>query len=544
MISYTVDRALTIPCLRTARLVAGKGGLGRAVEAVAVLDVTDFAGVRSNQLVLSNAYPLLDFDLRRLVDRLTKAQASALVLILSEYWREAPAALIEAADEAAFPVFVLPEVPFDEIVNPLLTAIAGHQLDTLRQSTKVHDALTRAALQEEGDPSSVVHILARALRRPTGVFTERGELVASSGPSDAWTSDELITHIQAHIQGGAASGTLVVGAVDYYIASAPTIGKPSATVCVRDIDPRNPLARAAIAHAAVVAGMLLVGRRQVEEVYRKYERELLEDLVDGRLIGQEETRTRAAQIGWPLDRPYLVLAAGPARRLGASPGGTALALSERDLASLARVLRENAIDGRMFLRPPGLGLVLHLQARDDPATQANDFASTLAGADQPPWDEPSIVLGAGRPRQDVTALSNAFSEAKLALQFREHGHRIPGKLTHFSDLGVIGLLSLADNPKRALDIAYRVLGPLADPRLPRRSDLLVTLGALLSRNMNLRRTADDLFFHYNTIRHRLQRLQTLLKDGLDDHERRLLISMAVATVRLFESAHSKSGPAG
>jgi purine catabolism regulator len=536
MVSYTVEQALTLPCLAAARVVAGSEGIDRAVEGVAVLDVTDFEGVQPHQLVLSNAYPLLTLDLAELIERLVRSGAAGLALKLSEYWSEVPHTLVEAADEASFPILVMPEGPFDEIVNPLLTAIAGHQVETLRQSMMVHDELTRAALREEGDPSSVAHILAQALHRPTAIFTNSGELLGAAGDEDGWDSEELVGFVVR----GATGGVIQVGHVGHYLASAPAGGSPRAIVCVRDVDPNDTLTRSAIAHAAVVAGMLLVGRQQVEQVYRKYERELFEDLTEGRPVQPEDARSRASRIGWPLLRPFLVMVVGRAPS-GRGNGGPVEPFSEGDILKMKAVLRDEALEGRVFLRPPGLGLVVHLRPHDNPVIVASMLATAMAGTKDSPWHDCGLVLGVGRPRHDVTGLAEAFAEAKLALRFHRQIHPADVPVTHFSDLGAIGLLSLTRDPRHLLKVAHEILGPLATPGLARREDLLATLRTLLARNMNLRLAADELFFHYNTVRHRARRLRSLLGDELDDPDRRLLLSLAVASIELYDSPAEGAG---
>lgn len=529
MISYTVEQALTLPCLEAARVVAGLEGVGRAVEGVGVLDVTDFEGVQPHQLVLSNAYPLLNLDLADLIERLDQSRAAGLALKLSEYWSEVPNALVEAADAASFPVLLMPEGPFDEIVNPLLTAIAGHQLETLRQSMVVHDELTQAALREEGDPNSVAYILSQALHRPAAIFTDSGELLGAAGDEDSWASDQLIGFLARGVTGGVVQ----LGGVSHYLESAPAGGSSRAIVCVRDVDPSNTLTRSAIAHAAVVAGMLLVGRRQVEQVYRRYERELFEDLTEGRPVQPEDARSRASRIGWPLQRPYLVMVAGRAPS-GKGNGGAFEPFGEGDLSTLKAVLRDCVLEGRVFLRPPGVGVVVHLRPHDNPVIVASTIAAELAGTKDSPWHDVGLVLGVGRPRRDVTGLAEAFAEAKLALRFHRHVNPVSAQVTHFADLGAVGLLSLSRDPQRLLKVAHETLGLLAEPGLTQREDLLATLRTLLARNMNLRLAADELFFHYNTVRHRASRLRTLLGDELDDPRRRLLLSLAVATVELYD----------
>lgn len=91
-----------------------------------------------------------------------------------------------------------------------------------------------------------------------------------------------------------------------------------------------------------------------------------------------------------------------------------------------------------------------------------------------------------------------------------------------------------------LATARRVLDPLLGNEQSRGTELLATLAALLSRNMNISRAADDLFFHYNTVRYRLQRLRSSLGHQLEDPQARLLLGLAVSAVRLFESLDPNS----
>ncbi|MGH2684546.1 MAG: PucR family transcriptional regulator, partial [Actinomycetota bacterium] len=425
-------------------------------------------------------------------------------------------------------VLVLPETPFDEIVNPLLTAIAGHQLEALHRSMAVHDELTRAALREEGDPSSVAQILTEALARPAAIFSDRGELLAFAG------GDAGGDHV-APSAGTTRGGIVHTNGSSYYVASAPAGGTPRAVVAVKDVDPDDTFGRSAITHAAVVAGMLVVGRQQVEEVYRRYERELFEDLTEGRTLEPEDARSRASRIGWPLHRPYLVMAIGRERN-GRSNGDAAAepgAFGEGDLTKLGSALEDSGIEARLFLRPPGAGVVVHFRSSDNPAGVVDRIAGLL-GAIDPPWNHDDVVVGVGRPRRDVAAVAGAFAEAKLAFRFHRQVHPLDRRVTHFSDLGPIGLLSLSTNPAHILKVARTILGPLASPALSRRDDLLVTIRTVLARNMNLRVAADELFFHYNTVRHRMSRLRSLLGDALDDPERRLLLSLAVTTLELYE----------
>jgi PucR family transcriptional regulator, purine catabolism regulatory protein len=520
----TVRQALGHPCLVEARAVAGHHGLERPVERVGVLDVTDLDAVQGGELVLTNAYALLSFDLSALVDRLWRSGASALGVKLSGYWAEVPEALARPADDHGFPLLVLPEGPFDEIVNPLLAAIADRQTEALRRTAELHDALTAAALREGGHPHAVVTILTNALRSPTAILGASGEVLASTGPGELWDSEELRRHA-AHATDG---GPIRLDDEWYLIAPIPGRLARSGAVCVQGVAGEDPFVRAAVAHAAVVAGLVLVAREQVERIHIRFERELLEDLVDRRLVEGDEATARAAKVGWPLDRPYVVLVAG--RRPPADAVGRASSLveGEHELAAVARSLG-TVRPVRLFVRRPGVVVVAHLQADDAPREVVPALADRLAGLAETSRE---LSLAVSLPRQRVVDLADAFEEAWIAFSMAP----VPGRVVHFEDLGPVRLLARSRDRRRMTSAARDLLGPLADGESARSRELLETLAALLARNMNLSVTAAHMFFHYNTVRHRLARLRELMGDRLETPVGRLALSLSVGVIRLAEAA--------
>jgi purine catabolism regulator len=527
---FTIRQALGHPCLARATLVAGHQGLGHPVDRVGVLDVTDLDAVNAGGLLFTNAYALLSVDLAELVHRLVERGVGGLGVKLSGYWAEMPEALVAAADRVGLPLLVLPEGPFDELVNPLLAAIADRQTESLRKSTELHGALTGAALREGGNPRAVVEILTRALGSPAAILNDQGEVLAATGPGGLLESERL----RRRAVEASDAGPMRVGDEVYFVAPVPGPGPGSGAVCVGGVDPEDPFVRAALAHAAVVAGLVLVGRGQVERTHLRFERELLEDLVDRRLLDPDEARTRAAWVGWPLDRPYLVLVAGrPQWGVRDDDGPASFVVGERDLAALGRVLGE-VRPVRLILRRPGVVVVAHLQPGDSPRELARSFAERLAARGEESG-EADTLLAVSLPRNRVIELADAFHEASVAFLLSRAGEADGPRVVHFDDLGAIRLLVRARDKARLTAVARSVLGPLSDVRSTRSRELFETLDALLARNMRLSATASHMFFHYNTVRHRLARLHELMGEDLTSPAGRLTVSLAVAAIRLAEA---------
>jgi purine catabolism regulator len=527
----TVAAALADPALGDARLIAGARGLGRRVSTVGVLDVDDLESVRADQFVLSSAYPLLGEDLMLLVERLQRGSVSALGVKTAGFWERMPPELSAAAEAADLPLLQLPPGPFDDLVNPLLAAIAERQAEGLRRSAELHAELTRAVLAEV-ELGAVAATVSRALGRSTAIVDEHGDLLAGDGSDMGWVAKEF---------GAIASGLAEVasaraGGRDCLVAPISALGRFYGAICVLGAASDDALVRSAMAQAAVVAGMLLVGRWQVEAVHRRFERELLDDLVDRRLVDPEETLERARRIGWPQGRPYLVLVAGRRRQGGgALAPGLELGLGEEALEAFSRALRGMPSEPRVFLRRPGLCVVVHLDHESEATAAAEAVVERLSATAGVAWAATQLIAGAARPRTTLLSLADAFREAALTALTSPRLRTRASRVEHFSDLGAARLAANVGDCAVLERMAFDVLGPLADPALAGDVELLETLAVLLDHNMSIAETASELFFHYNTVRHRLVRLRELLGDRLATPAGRTSLALGVAALRVVNA---------
>ena len=114
----------------------------------------------------------------------------------------------------------------------------------------------------------------------------------------------------------------------------------------------------------------------------------------------------------------------------------------------------------------------------------------------------------------VTGLPTAYDQASRAVEVgrRVHGG---GVTSFFDDLGV---------DRRAF--ARDVLGPLAGED-PEAEGLRVTLQALLDTNFNVAEAARAQFFHYNTMRYRLAKIERLVGPVSSDARVRLDVAVAL-----------------
>jgi purine catabolism regulator len=524
----TLAEALKNPALEGARVVAGRTGLGREVADIGVLDLGELDALRPGQLVLSSAYPLQETDLGQLFHRFSQEGVCAFGVKLGGFWVDMPAELVGAANATGVPLLKLPAGRFEDLVNPVLTAIAERQAERLRRSAVLHQSLTAAALRDE-TPAAIARVVMHALGRPVAIFNERDELLTATGPHTLWGSPELV-------EGGLATHDLTdvdVEGTTCLVAPIVAAGRRYGAMCVAGAQALDSFARGAVAQAAVVTAMQLVGEQGIRAIHRRFERELLDDLADGR-VSPTEARKRASRVGWPLRRTYLVLVAR--RRGAAAPRLASTAppvISDAEFRAFARAVATLPAETRVFRRRAGLAIVLHLGEREDERPSALKVAKRLADTQGVAWAAGELVVGASRVRRRISPdFATSFKEASLSADLSV-GRPPPELIAWFDDLGSYRLVANVDDRDALARIASQILQPLRHLDADSERDLRETLLVLLAHNMRLSDAADDLHFHYNTVRHRLARLRDALGDRLDGPLRRVTLALALSALRVL-----------
>jgi purine catabolism regulator len=142
----------------------------------------------------------------------------------------------------------------------------------------------------------------------------------------------------------------------------------------------------------------------------------------------------------------------------------------------------------------------------------------------------SFTVGVSRVAADVSALPEAYAQARRAVEIgrRVHGS---GSTTYFDELGLHRLIALIPDTGELRAFARDVLGPLADGSTES-ANLRETLQVLLDTNFNVAEAARLQFFHYNTMRDRVSKLERLLGPLSSDPHLRLDVAVALRVLEV------------
>ena len=139
-------------------------------------------------------------------------------------------------------------------------------------------------------------------------------------------------------------------------------------------------------------------------------------------------------------------------------------------------------------------------------------------------------VGVSRVATELVDLPEAYAQARRAV---EVGRRFTGSgsTTFFDQMGLDRLIALIPQTEELRSFAHDTLGALGEPTTEA-ADLRTTLQVLLDTNFNVAEAARLQFFHYNTMRYRVSKLERLLGPLSSDPHLRLDVAVALRVLEI------------
>jgi purine catabolism regulator len=137
------------------------------------------------------------------------------------------------------------------------------------------------------------------------------------------------------------------------------------------------------------------------------------------------------------------------------------------------------------------------------------------------------------PAGDLTEWPRVYREALQAMDVGRRLH-LRNQIVEFNSLGVYQLLSELENNISVQQFAMQIIGPLVRYDADHRGSLLQTLNAYFSHHGNISQTAESLFVHRNTLLYRMDRIQELTGQDLNNADMRLALHLSL---KLWQLRH-------
>jgi len=296
--------------------------------------------------------------------------------------------------------------------------------------------------------------------------------------------------------------------------------------------PERPLTAADVhllERAATVAALAITKEQAVAAVEGKYRAEFLRDALAGRAGDPSDAVSHAASLGWDIARPMVVVVAETDENdeeTTRSPDEVR-SLQERFVRAWVQAVR--ARDTSVPVAGFSQEVVALVPVGSDTEPDAvlrtvGEIAKVVRGDGG--GGRRTFSTGVSRPITTVADLPAAYDEALKAVHVGRQMHG-ESALTHFDGLGIYRLLALIPDGADLRRFVEESLGELATDDSPENADLRRTLSVLIDTNLNVAETARQLFFHYNTLRYRIAKLERMLGPFTSDPQLRLTLALAL-----------------
>ena len=290
----------------------------------------------------------------------------------------------------------------------------------------------------------------------------------------------------------------------------------------------------ALERAATVAALLVTREEAIAAVENKYRGDFLRDVFLGRAGDEQYVAEHAQAFGWTLGRPVVVVVAelDPEAVATENPSGPTRRTWQDRFAAAWRQVAAGVDAGipSVDFSSEVVTLLPVTDAGGSPPGQATVDRVVEAVRGDRGGGRISFSAGVSRVAPTLADLPEAYQQARRAV---EVGRRVrgAGSTTFFDQLGLHRLLALVPDPAELTAYAEDVLGPLAE-RTPEAAGLRETLRVLLDTNFNVAEAARAQFFHYNTMRYRVGKLQRLLGPVASDPDLRLDVAVALRVLEI------------
>jgi purine catabolism regulator len=427
----------------------------------------------------------------------------------------------------------------DDEAQVLITGDAA--ADALARIDALHTALSHLVL-EGGDLEQIAAETARVLGVGVAFTSTDGRERASALTDEA--RDALVVarlvdetgriRVERIADGGE---TLEHGEV-HSIRVAAAGADLARLLCLRLDQPVPEDDVHALERVAIVAALLMTRQSAIGAVENKYQAHFLRDLLVRGVVEEAYVAEHAQAFGWAVDRPTVVVVAEIDPQPREEPPASRdqkRAWQERFAAAWRQVTHvlDPAVPTVDFssevvtLLPVDAG-----SPREDRSWAGHDVVGRMVTgvAGDKGGGRRSFSVGVSRVAPTLADLPEAYAQARRAVEIgrRVHG---PGSTTYFDELGLHRLIALIPDTGELRAFAHDVLGPLADGTTES-ANLRETLQVLLDTNFNVAEAARLQFFHYNTMRYRVSKLERLLGPLSSDQHLRLDVAVALRVLEV------------
>ena len=304
---------LTLPGLKTAKLVAGEQGLGRPVKYVNVMEVPDILDwVKEGELLLTTVFAIRN-DLGAqslLIKQLASKKLAGLAIKPKRYIDKIPDVMLEQADEYRLPLLELPQdASFSDIISPIMSELVNHQASVLKRADEVHARLSQIVLAG-GDLPEIAGAISQLLyNNPIIIENCMSEAVAIT-PACLNNVGKIISGLpEVKFLRNVVRGCLKINDEEIAYVRMPIVARKKNYGAITALEKEHKISErdeVILVRAATIAAVEMINRLAINDVERRYYNEFINEVLVAGSSEEKSLWQRGKELKIDLEQVQLV----------------------------------------------------------------------------------------------------------------------------------------------------------------------------------------------------------------------------------------------
>ena len=536
----SMNSILRMEILQDAKLLAGTSGTDQIVTSVNVMvDPNVVNLVSGGELLVSTAYAVRENlpQLLELIPQLKQRGVVALGLKFNSYINEIPQEILILCDTLSFPLFEIPNrISFSQLITPIMTTIVNNQAQMLGDIYELQKALT-ATMLSGGGLQSIVQtlfdrfgnsiaiyndffssfVLACSDRRRESI-TRRMEDLVRVGSSGRETVSLMSSREVDNVDGLICNKIIIPIYSDKKKYGSIYIWEDNREITNVDL--------AVLEASTSLIALDMIKKISMYEMENNHKASFLDDLLVHDEERQRKSLANAEYFDFDVDAEHRVAVIRVLSGNSTISNSSLYKTNNSIVNILRRVSRDSSIKVLFVNKCDSIVLVFELPVHEDGnyLQQLHSFVDSAMNALEAEGILSMVSIGMGRSYADATNLWKSFNEAgRAAACWNIDDVRIHS----YEDLGVYRFLSYEVLRPELVLFYNETLKVLVDYDHDRDSELVHTLSLYFRCGGNLKRLAEEMGVHYNTVAYRIQRIKELAHVSFDNADQMLNLQIAL-----------------
>ncbi len=515
-----VKDVLKLDGFKHARIVAGEGGLSNIVNNANLMEVPDiFPYVDVHNLLITTLYPIYNDETAtdQLIPRLSELNLAGICIKPVRYIEEIKPIMIEQANDLDFPIIELPQGSnLSDLVAEILALSLKNHIDMLQFRNQVHQNFMELFLKGE-EIDSLVNSLSKIVQFPTILLDNDFNITHMSKDLDGQNPSIILNPNNQNSNSFKIETKDAIYDEDTYVKHHINAGKTrfGYIVLLKGKD-ENPNLKIAIEQASLLIASVFYKNNAVLEKEKGFQDVFIRDVLQGKIYSPIEMINKAKTFGWNMEFPMSIMTI----KLLMEDNSKKRALIEEILDSrfIEKILEDRLIINSNKIKVVYIddsivifiNVIFMKNIKDNCIEVGNVIANRLKGKSK-------VGIGISNIIDNVNRFSQAYKEAQSCVVAGTVLYN-DSFVNHYSDFEIFDIIKEVKDMDILNKYVDSKLGKIIEHDKTNDMKLMETLRVLIENNFNIKKSAESLFIHYNTLRYRIDRITELgikIDNGFD-----------------------------